>query len=109
MAGRAGCVAEFSIGDLQLLAHPTLAQGIRQIPFRSGQLFADRDRVFERMVRLDDSRDRRSGGSGLGLAVARGLARSHGGDVLLVPTDPPGAVFRLDLPAARPPEGSLAP
>lgn len=64
---------------------------------------ADRDRVFERMVRLDDSRDRRSGGSGLGLAVARGLARSHGGDVVLLPTDPPGAVFRLDLPAARPP------
>ncbi|MGZ8178339.1 sensor histidine kinase [Williamsia sp. SKLECPSW1] len=65
----------------------------------------DRDRVFERMVRLDDSRDRRSGGSGLGLAVARGLARSHGGDVVLVPTEPPGAVFRLDLPVAPGPSG----
>ncbi|GAA2056595.1 HAMP domain-containing sensor histidine kinase [Williamsia deligens] len=62
----------------------------------------DAARVFERMVRLDDSRDRRSGGSGLGLAVARGLARLHGGDVVLVPTGPPGAEFRLDLPAAAP-------
>jgi signal transduction histidine kinase len=59
---------------------------------------SDRERVFERMVRLDSARDHRSGGSGLGLAVARGLARSHGGDLLLLPTDPPGAVFRLDLP-----------
>lgn len=61
---------------------------------------ADRERIFERMVRLDGARDRRSGGSGLGLAVARGLARAHGGDVLLLPTEPPGAVFRVDLPAA---------
>ncbi|MCX6468351.1 MAG: HAMP domain-containing sensor histidine kinase [Corynebacteriales bacterium] len=64
---------------------------------------ADRERIFERMVRLDASRDRRSGGSGLGLALARGLARSHGGDLVLV--DPPpgldGAVFRLDLPLSR--------
>ncbi len=69
----------------------------------AGVPVADRSRIFERMVRLDDSRDRRSGGSGLGLAVARGLARSHGGDLVYV--DPAqvapeqaGATFRLDLP-----------
>ncbi|MGC4934283.1 sensor histidine kinase [Gordonia sp. DT30] len=67
---------------------------------------ADRERIFDRLVRLDDSRDRRSGGAGLGLAVARGLARAHGGEVRLLPrttaptadTAPHGAVFRLDLP-----------
>ena len=61
---------------------------------------ADRARIFERMVRLDDSRDRRSGGSGLGLAVARGIARSHGGDLVYVDSGhgSSGAVFRLDLP-----------
>ncbi|GAB25822.1 putative two-component histidine kinase [Gordonia polyisoprenivorans NBRC 16320 = JCM 10675] len=63
---------------------------------------ADRERIFDRMVRLDDSRDRRSGGAGLGLAVARGLARAHGGEVRLLPRTPDGAtqgaVFRLELP-----------
>ncbi|GGF10097.1 sensor histidine kinase [Williamsia phyllosphaerae] len=68
-----------------------------------GVAAADRERIFERMVRLDDSRDRRSGGSGLGLAVARGLARSHGGELVLVDAGHngpglSGAVFRLDLP-----------
>ncbi|MGJ0120096.1 sensor histidine kinase [Williamsia sp. MIQD14] len=66
---------------------------------------ADRERIFERLVRLDASRDRRSGGSGLGLAVARGLARSHGGDLVLVDSPPSGvgAVFRLDLPLSPAP------
>ncbi|MFJ1864517.1 sensor histidine kinase [Streptomyces sp. NPDC088097] len=40
---------------------------------------ADRDRVFERFTRLDDSRSRDHGGSGLGLAIARDLTAHHGG------------------------------
>jgi signal transduction histidine kinase len=43
----------------------------------------DRERVFERFVRLDDARARPGGGSGLGLAIAREVAREHGGDVRL--------------------------
>ncbi|SIR94397.1 sensor histidine kinase [Williamsia sterculiae] len=69
---------------------------------------ADRARIFERLVRLDHSRDRRTGGSGLGLALARGLARAHGGDVVYAAgAEHPGAVFRLDLPGpvARSVEG----
>lgn len=58
----------------------------------------DRERVFGRMVRLDEARDQRSGGSGLGLAVARGLARTHGGEVRLLDSPPPGARFVVDLP-----------
>ncbi len=64
---------------------------------------ADRARIFKRMVRLDDSRDRRSGGSGLGLAVARGLARAHGGELVHVDGPGVGATFRLDLPLALDP------
>ncbi|MFJ3516935.1 sensor histidine kinase [Streptomyces sp. NPDC090131] len=40
---------------------------------------ADRERVFERFTRLDDSRSRDHGGAGLGLAIARDLSARHGG------------------------------
>lgn len=57
----------------------------------------ERDRVFERLVRLDAGRDRDHGGAGLGLAIARALARAHGGD-LTCPPHQGGAQFRLALP-----------
>ena len=44
----------------------------------------------------------RAGGAGLGLAIARELARDNGGDLTLVRTGPEGTVFRLTLPAAKP-------
>jgi signal transduction histidine kinase len=57
----------------------------------------ERERIFDRLVRLDDARDRRSGGSGLGLAIARGVVRAHGGELTCEPSDR-GAVFRVVLP-----------
>jgi two-component system, OmpR family, sensor kinase len=61
---------------------------------------AERERIFDRLVRLDAARDRQSGGSGLGLAIARGLARAHGGDLCCQPLPPgaTGAAFQLLLP-----------
>jgi signal transduction histidine kinase len=44
---------------------------------------ADRERVFEPYARLEPSRARHTGGAGLGLAIARAIARAHGGDVTL--------------------------
>jgi signal transduction histidine kinase len=41
----------------------------------------------------------RTGGAGLGLAIARELARGHGGDLVLAESSPEGAVFRLTLAA----------
>ncbi|MBY0177349.1 sensor histidine kinase [Curtobacterium herbarum] len=62
---------------------------------------ADRERVFDRLVRLDDGREDRSGGAGLGLPIARGIARASGGE--LVAVDPlvlDGAAFVLTLPVS---------
>ena len=44
---------------------------------------ADRERLFEPFTRLDNSRDRQSGGSGIGLAIVKQIARWHGGSVAI--------------------------
>ena len=59
---------------------------------------AERDHIFERLVRLDTGRARDHGGAGLGLPIARALARAHGGDLTCLPHEG-GAQFRLTLPA----------
>jgi len=58
---------------------------------------ADRDRIFGRFVRLDDSRSRSDGGSGLGLAIARDIVTAHGG-TLTVDDRAQGAAMRIRLP-----------
>jgi signal transduction histidine kinase len=62
---------------------------------------ADRERIFERFVRLDSARSPGGGGTGLGLAIARAIARRHGGDIVVeARADPrPGASFVLRLPS----------
>jgi signal transduction histidine kinase len=59
---------------------------------------ADRERVFERWVRLDEGRSRTDGGAGLGLAIARSIARQHGGDVLLSESSLGGLRAEVQLP-----------
>ena len=41
------------------------------------------ERVFDPFCRLEQSRNRASGGTGLGLTIARNIARSHGGELSL--------------------------
>ena len=60
----------------------------------------DRDRVFERFVRLDEARARESGGSGLGLAIVREIVGQHGGTVRIVDGSLGGARVELRLPSA---------
>ncbi|MFF8777540.1 ATP-binding protein [Streptomyces sp. NPDC015140] len=61
---------------------------------------ADRERIFERFVRLDAARSRDDGGAGLGLAIARDVAVRHGGTLTVHDARAGGALFELRLPAA---------
>lgn len=58
----------------------------------------DRDRVFQPFTRLDTSRNPSTGGIGLGLTIARDVARSHGGEVLLESSPHGGLRARVHLP-----------
>nr|WP_225311740.1 PAS domain-containing sensor histidine kinase [Microbispora cellulosiformans] len=60
---------------------------------------ADRERVFERMYRRKEARERDPGGSGLGLTIARAIAEMYGG-TLCVADSPVGARLVLRLPLA---------
>jgi signal transduction histidine kinase len=61
---------------------------------------AEREQVFQPFHRLERSRSRETGGSGLGLAVARTIARRHGGEITLADRPGGGLLAALVLPAA---------
>ncbi|MFD5301918.1 cell wall metabolism sensor histidine kinase WalK [Streptomyces sp. CRB46] len=62
---------------------------------------ADRERIFERFVRLDAARSRDDGGAGLGLAIARDVAVRHGGTLTVHDAPAGGALFELRLPGVQ--------
>lgn len=73
----------------------------------------DRDRIFERFVRLDEARTRDHGGSGLGLAITRATMRAHHGDAAVVDGPAGWCRFELRLPRVTqtgpPSEASVRP
>ncbi len=60
----------------------------------------DRDKVFERFYRTDQSRQRDGSGSGLGLAIARSLVERHGGHIGVEAAEGGGSVFWFTVPIA---------
>jgi signal transduction histidine kinase len=59
---------------------------------------ADLDRVFDPFERLETSRSRETGGTGLGLPIARSILRAHGGDVRLFNRTEGGLRTLITLP-----------
>ena len=59
---------------------------------------ADRSRVFERFVRLDDARARTGGGSGLGLAIVAEIVAAHGGVAIIEDSPLGGARVIVRIP-----------
>ncbi len=62
----------------------------------------ERDRVFERFVRLDEARSVRDGGTGLGLSIARDIVMAHGGTVRIADAPIGGTRVEVRLPAGAP-------
>jgi len=105
---------------LQTVASNLISNAIRYTPagghvelrlrqHRGGLVLAVRDdgvgiapehqqRIFERLYRVDETRDRATGGSGLGLAIAHRAAQSLGGHLELESTPGQGSEFRLIVP-----------
>ncbi len=85
------------------------ADGGARIDFRDtgiGIAAEDRERIFERFYRCDPSRT--ASGSGLGLSLARAVARAHGGEIIVRSKPGQGSTFSAILPA-RPPGPDPAP
>jgi signal transduction histidine kinase len=57
------------------------------------------DKIFEKFYRAHDSLASGVQGSGLGLTLARQIARAHGGDVVYQPRNGGGSCFALRLPS----------
>jgi two-component system OmpR family sensor kinase len=58
----------------------------------------DAERIFDRFYRAQTSRDRGSGGAGLGLAIVAAIVSSHGGTITAAARPERGTVFTLRLP-----------
>jgi signal transduction histidine kinase len=63
---------------------------------------ADRERVFDRFVRLDEDRSRTGGGTGLGLPITRDIIVAHGGTITVTDAPGGGAAVRICLPLPEP-------
>ncbi|WP_167582707.1 sensor histidine kinase [Kineococcus rubinsiae] len=84
---------------------PTGAEAVVEVRDHGPGLTREQsEKVFERFYRVDDSRQRGTGGgSGLGLAIASTIIDHHEGSIRVVPTPSGGATFQLRFHAQDPP------
>lgn len=67
------------------------------------------ERIFERFHRLDSSRSRRTGGSGLGLSICRAIVTLYGGSIRVAASTDEATTFEIDLPGRSAGAPSSAP
>lgn len=90
--------AERGVGIFEIVDH---GEGIPE---------QSRTKIFDRFWRADTSRNRETGGSGLGLSIVQSIVAAHGGAVSAHETPGGGATFRVELPLeGRPPLHGVTP
>jgi signal transduction histidine kinase len=86
-------------GWIKIHAHQTQTTLYVTIANASIDILAtDRSRIFDRFHRGDPARTRKVEGTGLGLSLAREIARAHHGDLILDSTSSGQTAFTLTLP-----------
>lgn len=91
-------------GCLKILVSAEKVGAMVQLRFEDngpGIAPVDQPHVFERFFRADKSRNRSTGGAGLGLAIIKGLVTAMGGDISCTRATIGGAAFVVSLPAAN--------
>ena len=83
--------------DVKLLDNPEVVT-IELRDYGAGIPEANLEKVFNPFVRLEPSRNRNTGGSGLGLGIARNIAHAHGGDLTLQNHPDKGLIVKMLLP-----------
>ncbi len=86
---------EIRAGTTQNTLHVTIANASKDIPT------SDRDRLFDRFYRGDPARTRQVEGIGLGLSLAREIAKAHRGDLTLNSTSDGQTAFTMTLPITQ--------
>ncbi|NTV50032.1 MAG: HAMP domain-containing protein [Geobacteraceae bacterium] len=67
-----------------------------------GVLPSELERLFERLYRVESSRNRSTGGAGLGLAICRNIVEAHGGNITVNASPLGGLWIRIELPGVTP-------
>jgi signal transduction histidine kinase len=86
--------------EARLQAQPLPHAEVRVLDRGLGVPQGCEEKIFEQFYRAHDSLSSGIQGSGLGLTLARQIARAHGGDIVCEPRDGGGSCFTLRLPAA---------
>lgn len=69
----------------------------------------EQNRIFERFYRVDSSRSRQTGGTGLGLSLVKHIVFSHGGEIALFSQKGVGSTFTVTLPRHQEPTERTTP
>ncbi len=88
-------------GDIEVIVGPSPAGGAIEIKVRDsgpGIPAEQLDRIFTMFYQVDATSTRRTGGLGLGLFIARGIAQAHGGDVYMDSETGKGSTCTIRLP-----------